>query len=84
MNTNTFKAMIVKEDNGKYIRETGNKNIADLPAGEVLINVKYSSLNYEGCATVSGFISTRVTPKPVELTSDIAERMASSNDDASR
>jgi len=56
----------------------------DNEKGEVLINVKYSSLDYECCATVSGSISTRVTPKPVKLTSDIAERMASSNDDASR
>ncbi len=84
MNTNTFKAMIVKEDNGKYIREIGSKNITDLPEGEVLIKVKYSSLDYECCVTVSGFISTRVTLKPAELTSDIAERMAFSNDDASR
>lgn len=84
MNTNTFKATIVKEDNGKYIRIIGNKIIADLPEGEVLINVKYSSLDYECCATVSGFISTRVTSKPAELTSEIAERMAFSNDDTSR
>ena len=31
MNTNIFKAMIVKEDDGKYVREIGNKNMADLP-----------------------------------------------------
>ncbi len=54
MNTNTFKAMIVKEDDGKYIREIGNKNIADLPEGEVLIKVKYSSLNYKDALSAIG------------------------------
>ena len=54
MNTNTFKAMIVKEDDGKYMREIGNKNVADLPEGEVLINVKYSSLNYKDALSAIG------------------------------
>ncbi len=54
MNTNTFKAIIVREDSGKYIREIGNKNIADLPEGEVLINVKYSSLNYKDVLSAVG------------------------------
>ena len=54
MNTNNFKAMIVKEDNGKFIREIGNKNIADLPEGDVLINVKYSSLNYKDALSAIG------------------------------
>lgn len=54
MNTNTFKAMIVKEDAGKYMREIGNKNIADLPEGDVLINVKYSSLNYKDALSSIG------------------------------
>jgi hypothetical protein len=27
MNINTFKAMIVKEDDGKYMREIGKKNL---------------------------------------------------------
>jgi putative YhdH/YhfP family quinone oxidoreductase len=54
MNTNTFKAMIVKENDGKYMREIGNKNIADLPEGEVLIKVKYSSLNYKDALSAIG------------------------------
>jgi putative YhdH/YhfP family quinone oxidoreductase len=54
MNTNTFKAMIVKENDGKYMREIGNKNITDLPEGEVLIKVKYSSLNYKDALSAIG------------------------------
>ncbi len=54
MNTNTFKAMIVKEDNGKYVREIGGRSTADLPEGDVLINVKYSSLNYKDALSAIG------------------------------
>ena len=71
----SFKGIIFK---------TGFLLSVTITSSPVLIKVKYSSLNYECCAAVSGFISTRVTSKPAELTSDIAERMASSNDDASR
>jgi len=54
MSTKNFKAMIVKEDDGKYMREIGNKDIADLPEGEVLIKVKYSSLNYKDALSAIG------------------------------
>ena len=54
MSTKNFKAMIVKESNGKYIREIGKKNIIDLPEGEVLIKVKYSSLNYKDALSAIG------------------------------
>ena len=54
MSTNTFKAMIVKEDNGKYVREIGSRSTADLPEGDVLINVKYSSLNYKDALSSVG------------------------------
>ena len=42
-----FKALIVKEVNGKFIREISTKSIDELPGGDVLIKVKYSSLNYK-------------------------------------
>ncbi len=54
MNTNTFKAMIVREDNGKYVREIGSRSTTDLPEGDVLINVKYSSLNYKDALSSVG------------------------------
>jgi hypothetical protein len=44
----TFKAMVVSETTEqKFIREIKEKDLSDLPAGELLIEVKYSSLNYE-------------------------------------
>ena len=49
-----FKAMVVTEEDGKFIRRITDKNISDLPDGEVLIKVKYSSLNYKDALSASG------------------------------
>ena len=50
-----FKALIVTETADKqFIRTIGEKHIADLPAGEVLIKVGYSSLNYKDALSASG------------------------------
>ena len=54
MSSKEFKALIIKEKNGKYIREIGKRNINDLPAGDVLISVKYSSLNYKDALSAIG------------------------------
>lgn len=51
----SFKAMIVKEvEANKFTREITKINIEDLPEGEVLIKVKYSSLNYKDALSASG------------------------------
>ena len=50
-----FKAMIVTESSDKqFTREIKEKHIADLPEGEVLIKVHYSSLNYKDALSASG------------------------------
>jgi len=50
-----FKAMIVTETEDKrFVRAIGEKRIEDLPAGEVLIRVRYSSLNYKDALSASG------------------------------
>lgn len=49
-----FKAMIVTEERGQFIRRITDKNISDLPEGEVLIRVKYSSLNYKDALSATG------------------------------
>jgi acrylyl-CoA reductase (NADPH) len=50
-----FKAMIVTETADKqFIRAIGDKHISDLPEGEVLIKVQYSSLNYKDALSASG------------------------------
>jgi len=54
MNEDKFNALVVREENGKFIRNIETKSIDDLPAGEVLINVKYSSLNFKDAMSASG------------------------------
>jgi acrylyl-CoA reductase (NADPH) len=49
-----FKALVVSEENGKFIRKVAERKIDDLPAGDVLINVKYSSLNYKDALSSTG------------------------------
>jgi len=51
----TFKAMVVSETaDQKFTREIRQKEFSDLPAGELLIEVKYSSLNYKDALSASG------------------------------
>lgn len=55
MNSSTFTAMIVEETpEGNFIRKIGSKAFEDLPDGEVLIRVHYSSLNYKDALSATG------------------------------
>src|SRR3954454_4295393 len=50
-----FKAMIVSETpEKKFIREINQKALSDLPAGELIVEVKYSSLNYKDALSGTG------------------------------
>lgn len=49
-----FKALVVIEENGKFIRKIMERDINELPVGDVLINVKYSSLNYKDALSAIG------------------------------
>ena len=52
---NKFRAMLVSEtDNKEFQREIVYREINDLPEGDVLINVKYSSLNYKDALSATG------------------------------
>lgn len=52
---NPFKAMLISETSDKkYKRDIVNREIEDLPQGDVLINVKYSSLNYKDALSSIG------------------------------
>ncbi len=51
----TFKAMVVSETAEKtFVREIKQRPLADLPAGELIIEVKYSSLNYKDALSATG------------------------------
>src|SRR5688572_33509121 len=50
-----FKAMVVSETDDKtFPREIKQVALSDLPAGELVIEVKYSSLNYKDALSATG------------------------------
>lgn len=50
-----FKSLLIKEEGDKnFSRQIVTKNIDDLPQGDVVINVKYSSLNYKDALSSIG------------------------------
>ena len=50
-----FKAMVVSETADKtFLREIRQRALSDLPAGELIIEVKYSSLNYKDALSATG------------------------------
>lgn len=52
--TNTFKALLITEADRGKIPEIVTLTVDDLPAGEVLVAVEYSSLNYKDAMAVTG------------------------------
>ena len=49
-----FKALWVTESaHGVHDLQVAERQVADLPAGEVLVRVKYSSLNYKDALSAS-------------------------------
>ncbi len=55
MDSKSFKAMVVqKKTDGTYTRRITEKSLDDLPAGEVLVRVHYSSLNYKDGLSATG------------------------------
>jgi len=55
MDNFSYKALIVEEpEKNKFIRQIKNVTINDLPKGDVLIRVKYSSLNYKDALSATG------------------------------
>ncbi len=55
MPSKTFQAMVVKKTEDKqYTREIAERSIDDLPEGDVLIRVRYSSLNYKDALSAIG------------------------------
>ncbi|MBI4529676.1 MAG: YhdH/YhfP family quinone oxidoreductase [Deltaproteobacteria bacterium] len=50
-----FKAMVVRETaDKKFVREITQKSLSELPKGDLLIEVKYSSLNYKDALSATG------------------------------
>ena len=55
MTEKSFKALVVEEtEDKKYARRIQSKTIDDLPAGDVVVQVHYSSLNYKDALSAIG------------------------------
>ncbi|APG26557.1 quinone oxidoreductase [Syntrophotalea acetylenivorans] len=55
MDDRKFQALVVEEAaGGVFIRTVKERYVSDLPVGEVLIRVEYSSLNYKDALSASG------------------------------
>lgn len=49
-----FHALVVDENNGEFTRSIRSRSIDELPAGELLVRVHYSSLNYKDALSALG------------------------------
>jgi putative YhdH/YhfP family quinone oxidoreductase len=54
MEQENFKAFVVEELNDKFIRSIKTRSIKDIPPGDLLIKVEYSSLNYKDALSAIG------------------------------
>jgi putative YhdH/YhfP family quinone oxidoreductase len=55
MQSDSYEALVIEElDSDNYSKKVRAKNIAELPEGDVLIRVHYSSLNYKDALSASG------------------------------
>ncbi|MBU0483244.1 MAG: YhdH/YhfP family quinone oxidoreductase [Proteobacteria bacterium] len=55
MDDTVYKALLVeKNEDDQFIRTITERKVSDLPAGEVLVRVGYSSLNYKDALSASG------------------------------
>lgn len=49
-----FKALLVSEENGAFVPRVVERDTSELPGGDVLVRVQYSSLNYKDALSASG------------------------------
>ena len=54
MQTTPFKAWVIRHKEDTYSRSIETRSIADLPVGDVLVKVHYSSLNYKDVLSAMG------------------------------
>ena len=77
MSDTVFRALVVsKTDENTYSREVTERKINDLPEGEVLIRVRYSSLNYkDGLSCIGNRGVTRNYPHTpgIDASGEVAE-----------
>ncbi len=50
----SFQALVVREETGRFLRAIEERQMDELPEGEVLIRVRYSSVNYKDALSATG------------------------------
>ncbi|TSK04450.1 MAG: acryloyl-CoA reductase [Geobacter sp.] len=77
-----FKALVVdKAPDGSFIRSIAQRSVDELPEGELLVRVRYSSLNYKDALSATGHPGvTRQFPHTPGI--DAAGEVVSCSDDA--
>ena len=50
----SFRAFRVEKNDSGFVRSVVERDVEDLPEGEVLIEVQYSSLNYKDALSATG------------------------------
>ncbi len=54
MSNTPFQALVVRQEDDTFVRHIESRHLDDLPAGEVLVRVHYSSLNYKDALSAIG------------------------------
>ncbi len=55
MSDRNFRALLVEDGgDGSFLRRVVERHVDELPAGDVLVRVRYSSLNYKDALSASG------------------------------
>ena len=49
-----FRALVIREEGNSFIREIVSRDISELPEGDLLVNVRYSSLNFKDALSAAG------------------------------
>ncbi|HJV34903.1 YhdH/YhfP family quinone oxidoreductase [Geomonas sp.] len=52
--SNYFHALVTEEKDGQFVRQIRERSVNDLPEGELLVKVHYSSLNYKDALSALG------------------------------
>lgn len=76
-----FKALVLRQDDGKTVSTIEQLTINDLPEGDVLISVDYSSINYKDSMAVTGtgkIVRTWPMVPGIDLTGTVLESQADS------
>ncbi len=77
----SFKALVLRQEGGKTVSSVEQLSINDLPEGDVLLSVDYSSINYKDSLAVTGtgkIVRTWPMVPGIDLTGTIIESDADS------